>query len=196
MMQQPRKGDPEVPYQRQLFYPSPNSRFSLGMEAGVAFFSNDFAVNCCETIEQFSENEDFRLEDLIRYGDGNPTPGWYGYPLNFHLHPNAVVLDLSSIHSVFFQIAFGPSDSDARERFWDTIKTRDRDAKLYTQLIALAAVREGFDGIVYTSVRAPIDVVMPESNLVVFSKEKIESGPPPNNTVERDARKSSARPSL
>lgn len=92
MMQQPRKGDPEVPYQRQLFYPSPNSRFSLGMEAGVAFFSNDFAVNCCETIEQFSENEDFRLEDLIRYGDGNPTPGWYGYPLNFHLHPNAVVL--------------------------------------------------------------------------------------------------------
>lgn len=191
MVQVPRKGDPEVPYHRELFYPSPHSRFSLGAVASVAYFSNDFAVNCCETIEQFSENPELSLEDLLQYGGGNPTPGWHGYPLNFHLSPSAVVLDLSSNHSLFFRFV----DTDCAAHIWRVIGTRDPDAKRYTQLVAKTVASAGFDGIVYTSVRAPIDAVMPDSNLVMFNKAKIESGPPPNSTVERDARKSGARPS-
>lgn len=190
LVQVPRNGSPEVPYQRELFYTSLHSRFSLGAEAGVAYFSNDFAVNCCETIEQFAENPEMSLDDLLQYGGGNPTPGWHGYPLNFHLVMSAVVLDLSSTHSTFFRFL----DSDSAGLVWDVIKTRNPDSKRSTQLVSLAAVRAGFDGIVYTSVRAPTDAVMPDSNLVMFSKAKIESGPPPNNTVVRDVRKSGARP--
>jgi len=170
MVQAPRKGNPEVPYHRELFYPSQHSRFSLGSEAGVAYFSNDFAVNCCETIEQFSENPDLSLEDLLQYGDGNPTPGWFGYPLNFHLLSSVVILDLSSVDSLFFRFV----DSDTAKRIWDVIRTRNFDAKRNTQLVAQAAADAGFDGIVYTSVRAPIDAVMPDNNLVMFNKAKIE----------------------
>jgi hypothetical protein len=170
VVQVPRKGGPEVPYHRELFYPSPHSRFSLGAEARVAYFSNDFAVNCCETIEQFSENPELSLEDLLQYGGGNPTPGWHGYPLNFHLSPTAVVLDLSSNHSLFFRFM----DTNTAEHIWGAVRTRNADAKQDTQLVAKAAAGAGFDGIVYTSVRAPIDAVMPDGNLVVFNKAKIE----------------------
>jgi hypothetical protein len=176
MVQVPRKGNPEAPYHRELFYPSPHSRFSLGIETGVAYFSNDLAVNCCETIEQFSENPELSLEDLLQYGGGNPTPGWYGYPLNFHLSSSAVVLDLSSNDSLFFRLIDSSIAGDVRK----VIETRNLDAKRSTQLIAQAAASVGFDGIVYTSVRAPIDVVMPDSNLVMFNKAKIQCGERPS----------------
>src|SRR5438128_2627294 len=82
-----KKGCPEVPYEREIFYPSPHSRFSLGLDGPVAYFSSDFGVNCCETIEQFSSDETLSWNELSQYlrGKGNPTPGWYGYPLNYHL---------------------------------------------------------------------------------------------------------------
>lgn len=173
-VQTPKKGKPEIPYYRELFYPSPHSRFSLGAEAGVAYFSNNSIVNCCETIEQFSENPKLSLEDLLQYGGGNPTPGWHGYLLNFHLSASALVLDLSSNRSLFFRL-LGP---DIAENVWYIVTNRDSSARQCTQLIAKAAINAGFDGIIYTSVRAPIDAVMPDSNLVMYNKAKIESGPP------------------
>jgi hypothetical protein len=142
-LQMPRKGVPEIPYERELFYPSPDSRFSLGDKRGVAYFSSDLAVNCCETIEQFSESPELSLKDLLDYGGGNPTPGWHGYPLNFHLSQSAVVLDLSSEHSLFFDYM----DDDQAQEIWSVIGTRDVDAKRYTQLIARAVDYAGFDGI-------------------------------------------------
>ena len=39
-IKQPEKGEPEAPYSRKLFHPSPDSRFSLGAEGTVAYFSN------------------------------------------------------------------------------------------------------------------------------------------------------------
>jgi hypothetical protein len=174
-IQVPRIGNPETPYERELFYPSPHSRFSLGDATNVAYFSNDFAVNCCETIEQFSENPELSLEDLLQYGGGNPTPGWHGYPLNFHLAANAVALDLSSNRSLFFSFV----SHDASTAIWSVITNRDAWSKRYTQQLAIAAAAAGFDGIVYSSVRAPVDTVMPDANLVVFNKAAIESGPPP-----------------
>ena len=61
--------------------------FRLGPDRPVAYFSSDFGVNCCETIEQCSSNEALSWEELSRYlgGKGNPTPGWCGYPLSYHL---------------------------------------------------------------------------------------------------------------
>ncbi|HRO22580.1 MAG TPA: RES domain-containing protein [Alcaligenes phenolicus] len=175
-IQVPRKGAPEIPYERELFYPSPHSRFSLGAEANVAYFSNDFAINCCETIEQFSENPELSLEDFLQYGGGNPTPGWHGYPLNFHLALHAVVLDLSSNRSLFFSFV----SADAGEAIWNVVANRD-ESKRHTQQLAIAAAAAGFDGIVYSSVRAPVDAVMPDTNLVVFNKTAIESGAPPTH---------------
>jgi hypothetical protein len=128
VVQVPRKGDPEVPHDRELFYPSPDSRFSLCAEAGVAYFSIDLAVNCCETIEPFSENPELSLEDLLQYGGGNPTPDWHGYPLNYHLSPTAVVLDLSSNHSLFFRFV----GTDTAERIWSVVMDRNADARRYT----------------------------------------------------------------
>ncbi len=171
----PRKGVAEIPYTREIFYPSSDSRFSLGADGNVAYFSNDFAVNCCETIEQFSENPALALEDLLKFGHGNPTPGWHGYPLNFHLLPTAKVLDLTSSDSLLLQLM----GRDAAGKIWEVITGRDIISKRNTQLIAKAASAAGFDGIVYTSVRAPKDTVMPESNLVMFNKSKVADGAPP-----------------
>jgi hypothetical protein len=88
-VQVPRIGKAEVPYNRQIFYPSPNSRFSLGSKLQVAYFSNDFVINCCETIEQFSSKDNLSWQELSCYltGEFDPTPGWYGFPLKRFLKP-------------------------------------------------------------------------------------------------------------
>lgn len=171
-IQKPKKGSPEVPYKRALFYPSPTSRFSLGDEISVAYFSNDLAVNFCETIEPFYENPNLTLEVLVEYGGGNPTPEWYGYPLNFHLTSDAVVLDLSSDRALFFD-SVNPKNAFG---IWSVISSRAYDSKRITQKIANAAAIAGFDGIAYRSVRAPVDTVMPETNLVMFNRSAIQPG--------------------
>lgn len=180
---------PEIPYRRRLFYPSRHSRFSLGEDGPVAYFSNDFGMNCCETIEQFHDNAAVRFEDLARYlqGQGNPIPGVYGYPMSFHLAADTVVLDLSTPSTLFFRLLDGLTASVSSRAVWGVVTSREPHAKLATQHISLQARESGFDGIVYTSVRAPVDVNMPDQNLVVFSPERVHPGPPPTEALDLPA---------
>lgn len=181
-VQRTRRGEPEVPYERKLLYPSESSRFSLASEGPVAYFSNDFAVNCCETIEQFADDQSLSFQELSRYlrGHGNPTPGWYGYPLNFHLVPSAQILDLSVPGAPFFRIVAGCAEPAIATAVFNTITSRDPEDKRATQHISIEARRFGFDGLIYRSVRAPVDIVLPDRNLVVFTAEGVLPGLLPN----------------
>ena len=181
-VQVPRKGEPEIPYSRELFYPSPASRFSLGTSDPVSYFSSDFGVNCCETIEQFSSNPSLRFEELARYlgGEGNPTPGWHGYPLNFHIVEAAVVMDVATDTSPFYRTLSLKIGEPKTKTFRKHLRGRHDSDKNATQCVSTAA--RGFDihGIVYASVRTPVDVSIPRWNLVMFEPEMVRSGMPPN----------------
>ena len=179
------KGEPEIPYERQLFYPSECSRFSLGSEGPIAYFSNDFATNCCETIEQFALDESLFFHDLSLYlrGYGNPTPGQYGYPMNFHLIPNALVLDVSTPGASFFRLLGKRAEPVIATSIFDAITSREPADKRATRRISIGARHFGFDGLVYQSVRVPVDVILPDQNLVVFTPEAVSPGLPPNKAL-------------
>jgi hypothetical protein len=187
VLQTPQKGEPEIPFYRKLFYPSPNSRFSLGDKLPVAYFSNDFVINCCETIEEFRENSRLSFkEELSKYfnGKGNPTPGWCGYPLNFHLVSDSLILDVSYNANQFMTFLCHAVDAKSDE-IWQCLQSRDPENKKKTQLISIKAEQMGFDGILYPSVRVPVDVSMPEMNLVVFKPDKVQPDLPPINRLQR-----------
>ena len=195
VLQRPRIGKPEVPHLRRLFYPSPNSRFSLGPKLPVAYFSNDFGTNCCETIEQFSTNPNLSWKELSEYlsGIGNPTLGWCGHPLNFHLVSDSFVLDVSANTNRFMMVLCRAGGVGSDE-IWECFQSRDPKEKKGTQLISIKAKQMGFDGILYPSVRVPVDVSMPNMNLVVFKPDKMRPGMPPNNRLQRTRGKSAAPP--
>ena len=186
-IQVPVKGSPEVPYKREIFYPSPQSRFNLGPYLPVAYFSNDIVVNCCETIEEFYSNEDLLSKDLSPFLEGkvNPTPGWFGYPLKYHLVDDSHILDLSQRSVPLLtriQETFG---QDRVEDLWRVFQSRLGEEKRSTKLVAIEAHRRGYDGIVYASVRPPKDAWMPDRNLVMFSPQKVRAGRPPKNRFPR-----------
>jgi hypothetical protein len=172
-LRQGRRGEIEIPYQRKLFYPSPQSRFALG-DLPVAYFSCDFATNCCETIEQFSQEVDLSWSTISAYlqGNDNPTPGWKGYPISIHVKDEALILDASNLNNPFFPELAALVDGTP-SLVMNIFSGRDPSDRLHTQSVSLAAYRNGFDGIVYTSVRAPADVVLPDVNLVMFREHLI-----------------------
>jgi hypothetical protein len=195
LLQRPRIGKPEVPNLRNLFYPSPNSRFSLGSELPVAYFSNDFGANCCETIEQFSTISNLSFKELSEYlgGKGNPTPDWCGYPLNFHLVSDSLVLDVSINENQFMTVLCNAGGVKS-DKIWQCLQSRDPEEKKETQLISIKAEQMGFDGIVYPSVRVPVDVSMPKLNLVVFNPDKVRPGMPSISRLQRTRGKTYTRP--
>jgi RES domain len=187
VVQVPRIGKPEVPYKRAIFYPSPHSRFSLGSKLPVAYFSSDFVINCCETIDQFSSDNNLSWNELSRYlaGGMNPTPGWYGFPLSHHLSDDCLVLDLSKNTAAFFTRIQKNLGHQRAKAVWRVIRSRVPSDKRKTQLVAKEAHKHGYHGIVYASVRAPVDVAMPEWNLVIFDPSKIRNGGPPRKRFPR-----------
>jgi len=148
VLQRSLRGDSKVPHQRELFYPSPGSRFSLGSEQPVAYFSNDFGVNCCETIDKFRLNSAFPFEEVSEYlsGKGNPKPGSCGHPLNFHLTSNTFVLDVLANANPFL-MALCRAGGIASDDIWKLLQSRTDEEKKATQLVSLEAKRMGFDGI-------------------------------------------------
>ena len=186
-IQVPEKGSPEVPYERQIFYPSPHSRLSLGLHHPVAYFSNDVVISFCETIDKFSSNEALSGDELSRYlgGEGNPTPGWRGYQSKYHLADDSLILDLSRRHAPLLTRVGEKFGQDGVEVLWKTLRSRMDVEREKTQLVAIEARWRGYDGIVYASVRGPIDVVMPDRNLVMFNRDKVRRGRPPKDRFSR-----------
>jgi hypothetical protein len=170
------RGDKETPYRRNLFYPSPHGRFSLG-EKPVAYFSSNFGINCCETIEQFRSNEELSWEGLEPYFKGNqdPSPDLMGYPISVKISEQAIIVDLAKPSDPLFNaIAEVGTWSSSQEFFDSVILSRNKQAYRDTQLLAIEAHRHGFDGMVYKSVRAPKDICLPDWNLVMFDESLVE----------------------
>lgn len=170
-VQTPARGDPEVPAQRRLFYPSPQSRFSLG-EKPVAYFSCDFAVNCTEIVKPFYSDAELCWDKLKGYlrGLGSPERGWFYYPIHVEIAADALLLDVSSLGAPLIRALMNHGKPEDYGYLSELLTTRDETDKLLTQEISVAAAKQGFDGLVYRSVRGPIDIMIPDWNLVVFSE--------------------------
>jgi hypothetical protein len=114
-----------------LFYPSLNGRFSLGA-APVAYFSQDFDVNCCEVIEQFRSNEALHFDELRAYlqGDVSVEDDWFGYPTSIRVKPAALVADLSSVDNPLLnEIHAGRDPGSVRQFYEETVIAWNPDAK-------------------------------------------------------------------
>lgn len=169
----------EIPWYRELFYPSPKGRFSLGQKP-VAYFSEDFATNCCEVIEQFREVEALHFSELERYFRAqNPVScEWYGSPQSIKIEPTALVADLSSSDSPLFGELIRLGDLGTTRQFFEqVVLSWDVASKKTTQELSKKLEAEGFSGVVYKSVRVPVDVVLPAKNLVLFRKEVVVREP-------------------
>lgn len=167
-------GDREIPYGRE-FFRATNARFSL-VGSQVAYFSNDLSVNCCEVIEQFRLTDNLSWEDLHSYLRGRtcPDPELFWYPLSVHLKPGSMVLDLTN-QSIAISERFSKAGNwSSRIEFEESVLL-NRDPTVYplTQKISRAARANGFDAICYRSVRTPVDIRLPDQNLVVFQRSAI-----------------------
>ena len=169
----------EIPWSRDLFFPSPKGRFSLGNQP-VAYFSQDFLVTCCEVIEQFRENEILQFSDIEAYlqGDIHLEGNWYGYPQAVRIDSEAVFADMTSegnplIHEI---ITTGSIESESNF-FESTIRSWNLEKRRETQAISCMLRKKGFSGVVFKSVRSPSDVVLPEKNLVIFSPKLVIRNP-------------------
>ena len=69
------------------------------------------------------------------------------------------------------------------DEIWKYFQSKDAEEKKGTQLISITAKKMGFDGILYPSVRAPVDMTMPNMNLVMFNSSKIQLGMPPKDRL-------------
>lgn len=164
----------EIPYQRKLFYPSPNGRFSLG-NGCVAYFSNNSALNVCETIDKYRYDDLLMWDPTLHlYFDGkeNPTKSLFGYPIVVKLAPESVLLDLSKKSNSLIKYIL--SFRYCENFYEDCILSKDEDTYILTQQIAKVVFAKGFDGIVYKSVRQPNDVILVGENLVVLNQNIIK----------------------
>ena len=169
----------EIPWFRELFYPSPDGRFGL-QDLPVAYFSEDFSVTCCEVIEQSRGNRSLEFAELQEYlqGDRHLEGGWYGYPQAVRVEPDAVVADLtSSGNELFTELVRNGDLGTAQGFFDDTILSWDVESRRATQVIAGALFENGFVGALFKSVRAPDGVVLPDRNLVLFNTDFVIRNP-------------------
>lgn len=169
-------GNIEIPYKREIFYPSPNGRFSLGKGKPVAYFSADFATNCCETVFQFRTNSKLSWDrDLSEYlaGKSDPHPEWTGYPRNYRITDDSQILDISKKSNALLNYLHSCTQPHRLDIFDEVIINRDPTTYPITQKIAIVSKANGFDGIIFKSVRVPKDIILPSKNLVMFNPTKI-----------------------
>ena len=160
----------EVPYKRELFYKS-KGRFSL-LNQPIAYFSNDFATNCCETIEEFRKNNNLSYEkDLKLYfqGSRNPTLGFICYPISIKIKSNSLIFDISKNSNEIIKIIKSEIDN------FDNLVLLSMAKSAYENTIMLSEIvfSKGFDGIVFKSTRTEKDWNHPDKNLVLFNKSKM-----------------------
>jgi hypothetical protein len=165
-------GFPEIPYLRNLFSVKlVPLRFSL-VNKPVAYFSSDYALMSCETIDTLRNNyKDSWQIYLEPYLNGviNPKPDAYGYPLNFKLIKDATILDLRMNSQ-----SLGIMEKQSKIDIKNLILSPDKEIYKQTQLLAQKALEVKFDGIAYDSVREPSNINIVGNNLVIFKNDKIK----------------------
>lgn len=172
---------PEQPYFRDIFQPS-SGRFSLLERKPIAYFSCDIGVCFLETqfFEKGETNSTTKRKDLsfdhwwsFLRGESNPCPDFYGYPLTYRLLPTARIFDITRNSSPFFNsLARGLGKHSSSELF-DEIYSKDEKHYPLTQKISEAVYWQGFNGLLYRSVRCDNTNILPW-NLVLFERSIVE----------------------
>lgn len=162
-------GESEIPWDRNPFS-TKNARFSL-KEKPTAYFSSDFTIICCETIELLRRNFFSSWQEHLKpylSGITNPSPNSYGYPLDYALLDDATILDLR-VNSHVSDLFCKYFSTDLKKIITST------EEKVYpdTQKLSEMIYKNGFDGIVYNSVRLSPDNPFFGCNLVLFNNKVI-----------------------
>ena len=163
----------EIPIKRKLFYRT-NARFSL-LNHPVAYLANEHATSWEEVIKEFRYNDDLDYyKHIVPYVDGlvDPTPDDILHFIRVTISKDTLILDLGRHSNPLIQ--YFEDHWSGEESFYNSvISTRNEDVYNATQAIAEEAYSNGFDGIVYRSVRTEQGARHPDLNIVIFSKSKV-----------------------
>jgi hypothetical protein len=163
----------EIPNERELFYKT-HARFSL-VDYPVTYLSNEHSTSWEEVIKDFRYNEylDYQ-KDILPYFEGkyDPTPDGMLHYIQIKISDESIILDLTRNSNLLVQKF--EKNWTGNKNFYDSI-IYSRYEEIYpeTQKIAVEAFHNGFDGIVYRSVRTETGARHPELNLVMFPKSKL-----------------------
>jgi hypothetical protein len=170
-------GKPEIPGDRSFFKHS-TARFSLSGNK-VAYFSNDYTTNCCEVVSDLRYATGLTWIKINQYFSiGSPAERKiYWYPLCVRLQKGTIILDLTDRSLSFLETVARLGGWNSKEQLLEeVILNKDKSAYKETQEISIAVHGQGFQAICYPSARLPIDVNLPERNLVVFDEQCIIRG--------------------
>ncbi|GEM_PF-4427191 len=166
----------EIPYHRKHSHYSSAGRFALEQHE-VSYWARDHAIATCEATPLLRNNESLTNSNFLKCCDGsvNPDPESYGYLTHCTVKPGTPILDLYSENSLFFDL-LKQRGLDPNVKFQGSVLF-SRDERVYpvTQAIAEIAFKHNFGGLLYKSVRGPMDCNYSDFCLVLFGEGFIES---------------------
>jgi len=168
----------EIPYKRKFNHES-TGRFAL-RKTPVSYWARDFIIACIETTDKFRDDDNLTQSKIDQwlYGKDDPDPKLYGYPIGAKILKHAVILDMSNKESAFYKLLESHQIISDKNTFYDTvIKSRNKSTYPITWAISEISHEKGFDGVYYSSARAPNDVNYNEDCLIVFKESLIEVWP-------------------
>jgi hypothetical protein len=163
----------EIPNKRKIFHKS-KGRFSL-RDTPVTYLSNEHVTSWEEVINEFRYNKGLNYyKHIIPYLEGrfDPTPNEILHFIKCNISKDAIILDLTRTSNLLIK-HFEKNWTRGESFYSSVIHTENEDIYPATQLIAQEALKYGFDGIVYRSVRTESGARHPDKNLVMFSQSKV-----------------------
>ncbi len=166
---------PEVPASREIFAPNQASRFGLGNCIPVAYLAADSLVATVETVRPFREAKYLSMfaGDFSDYLDGqyDPDPRLFGHSRLFFLQKTTVLLDVRFLNSHLCHLLAEKGGWESPQLVFEQV-IFNPNAACYsaTQAISETAYRNGFSGILYSSVRRAKDHGTNGACLVLFDR--------------------------
>lgn len=140
----------EIPYERGFFYPS-KGRFAL-QGKGVSYWSNEYETARIEADELLRMDLNLTLEKTIAF-----TSNFFLCSLQKYFDRKCLCLDLSREDNSFYKCVEKVSSRNDAIVLFELIHSRDESAYPLTQEISKIAFDHRYDGILYRSVRGPMD---------------------------------------
>ncbi len=140
----------EIPYTREFFYPS-KGRFAL-QGHGVSYLSIDYETARIEADELLRMDFNLTLEKSISF-----KYKYFLCSLQRYFDRKCLFLILSREDNPFYQCIERTSNRDNAIALFDLIHSRDESVYPLIQEISKMAFYHKYDGILYRSVRGPMD---------------------------------------
>jgi hypothetical protein len=156
----------EIPYKREFFYPS-RGRFAL-QDKGVSYWSNDYETARIEADELLRMDLNMTLEKSIAFISKS-----FLCPLQKYFNRKCLCLDLRREDNPFYKAIERVSGQNDAIALFESICSRDESVYPLTQEISRIAFDHKYDGILYRSVRGPMDYAK-HTCCVLFNKFTIE----------------------